>query len=573
MKNTKWFSFAAAIILLSAFAQAQEPAAVPANLSPGAAEVVKLAGSGSSEDVLLAYVQNSTSMFDLSADQILYLRDLGLSTPVVTAMLNRDSALRSQPQAPTYEQRLYAPTASAPAAPAPVAAPAPETAPAALAAPVPAAPAAPAAAAAPVYVSSPPPEVSYFYNNLTPYGTWIQLDGVGWCWQPTVVTLHHGWQPYCDSGHWVYTDTGWYWQSDYSWGWAPFHYGRWQLHPRCGWVWLPDRVWGPAWVTWRYTGDRCGWAPLPPHAEFDAALGFRFNGVAVGLNFDFGLRPENFTFVAMNDFTRHDLGQRRLALLEVTKIYNHSTIINNYVGNNHTLFNHGIKVEQISAATHTQIRQAAIRDLPAGSVHSTRVEAADKGSPVVYRTQLKAPAKSAPMVAQRVDERHPQVQPTPLTSMRVEHKPAPPTTAPAPAAAARHSQPESPKASTRSIGEKPAAATSAPSTARAYQPAPAAPATPTAPHMVEAPKSPARSTAAPVPQTAPRIDQPAARTEAPASAGKPSSQGLASHVYYPKTYHQAADVHSLPPLSSPSSSHSSSQSSPGKDSKTPSRSE
>ena len=93
--------------------------------------------------------------------------------------------------------------------------------------------------------------MSYFYNNLSPYGTWVSLEGYGWCWQPRAVVISHGWRPYCDGGHWVYTDAGWFWQSDYSWGWAPFHYGRWYQHPRCGWVWTPDRVWGPAWVTWR----------------------------------------------------------------------------------------------------------------------------------------------------------------------------------------------------------------------------------------------------------------------------------------------------------------------------------
>src|SRR5437899_3110195 len=91
-------------------------------------------------------------------------------------------------------------------------------------------------------------------------------SGVGWCWQPRVVLINHGWRPYCDGGHWLNSDCGWYWQSDYSWGWAPFHYGRWQLHNRCGWVWVPDTAWAPSWVVWRTAGDFCGWAPVPPHA-------------------------------------------------------------------------------------------------------------------------------------------------------------------------------------------------------------------------------------------------------------------------------------------------------------------
>src|SRR5437763_1893906 len=80
----------------------------------------------------------------------------------------------------------------------------------------------------PEFGGNPPPEVNYFYSDLAPYGSWLQVDGMGWCWQPRCVVVNRAWQPYCDYGHWAYTDCGWYWQSSYSWGWAPFHYGRWQ---------------------------------------------------------------------------------------------------------------------------------------------------------------------------------------------------------------------------------------------------------------------------------------------------------------------------------------------------------
>src|SRR5436190_7935848 len=77
--------------------QAQSTSATtPANLSPGVAEVMQLAEAGNGEDVILAYIQNSTSAFNLSADQILYLRDNGLSSAVITAILNRDNVIRSQ---------------------------------------------------------------------------------------------------------------------------------------------------------------------------------------------------------------------------------------------------------------------------------------------------------------------------------------------------------------------------------------------------------------------------------------------------------------------------------------------
>ena len=136
----------------------------------------------------------------------------------------------------------------------------------------------------------------------TPYGTWVDVDGYGRCWRPSVVVYNPGWQPYCDHGHWVYTDCGWYWFSDYSWGWAPFHYGRWFRDPRWGWCWAPDTVWGPSWVTWRYSDNYCGWAPLPPRAVYREGVGFFYNGVAVGVGFDFGLSWNCFAFVPIGHF-------------------------------------------------------------------------------------------------------------------------------------------------------------------------------------------------------------------------------------------------------------------------------
>src|SRR5215831_13045195 len=254
----------------------------PATVSPGTAEVIKLASSGVTEDVVLTFVTNSQYRYDLSAADVVYLKDLGVSSAVVTAMINHDAALANPNQVVA------------------AAAPPPPPPPPQQAVEAPLTPQEP--------VSEPPPaDVSYFYGDLAPYGSWVVLPGVGWCWQPRACVISPGWRPYCNDGYWVYSDCGWYWRSTYSWGWAPFHYGRWFMHPRSGWVWCPDRVWGPAWVTWRTYGDTCGWAPLPPHAVFDFHGGWRFNGVSVGIGFDFGLHADHFTFVGVHDFNGHDL--------------------------------------------------------------------------------------------------------------------------------------------------------------------------------------------------------------------------------------------------------------------------
>ncbi|EEF62910.1 DUF6600 domain-containing protein [Pedosphaera parvula] len=389
-------------------APTQAPPNTPVVLSTTAGEVVKLVEAGSSDDVVIAYVQNSGSTYNLSADEVVYLKDLGVSPQVVTAMLSHDTELRSQNQQYTYNQRLYPATqAPVPITPAPQPAPPVEPAPA----PAPEVQVAPAAPA-PVYVSNPPAQVNYFYNDLSPYGSWVQVDGFGWCWQPRTVVTVHGWRPYCDGGHWVNTDAGWYWQSDYSWGWATFHYGRWHLHERCGWVWIPDTVWAPAWVTWRADEGHCGWAPLPPHADFDIRLGYRFNGVSVRADFDFGLRLDHFTFVAVNHFGDRDLGHYRLPPTEVKNVYNHTTIINNYVVENKTIVNRGLPVERVSAATHKEFTKVTIRDLPANSGTTIRKEVVDKKAPVIYRPQLRPEpvVHKETIVAQKVDERHPVIQ-------------------------------------------------------------------------------------------------------------------------------------------------------------------
>ncbi len=102
---------------------------------------------------------------------------------------------------------------------------------------------------------------SDFYAPLAAEGTWITVGSYGRCWRPAHVTVE--WRPYC-VGHWVWTDCGWYWESDEPWAWACYHYGRWVDDPDDGWIWIPDVEWAPAWVSWRVGGGYIGWAPLPP---------------------------------------------------------------------------------------------------------------------------------------------------------------------------------------------------------------------------------------------------------------------------------------------------------------------
>ena len=579
MKKTIRFGLVVslAVPLLNAYAQTPggpvaEPQGQPqiaagSSLSPGAAEVVRLAGSGVGDDVVLAYIRNSQAPFSLSADNVLYLKDVGLSPQVTSAMLGHDSTLRSQPQ-------QFAPAAVAPTTP-PAAAPmAPAQMPPAAAptqAPASAAPMA-VAAPAPAYVTSPPPDVTYFYNDLAPYGTWVYLEGYGWCWQPRTVVLSPGWRPYCDGGNWVYSDAGWYWQSTYSWGWAPFHYGRWCMHPHSGWVWLPDRVWGPAWVTWRSGPECCGWAPLPPHATFGIGVGWQFNGVSVGVNCDFGLGINAFAFVSFGNFCSHDLGHHCMPPAQVTTVYHQTTIVNNYTVVNNTIVHRGIPVERVSAASHTPVPRATIHDLPPGGAR-----VAERTGSVVYRHPLQAPARPVNMVAQRVDAQHPVIQHTPITPVGTGR----PSGYSTPAMTQHRQGTQAPTTSSWSSGPKTASSPEYRPAQKTSQPATTAPHTATA-RTTSDWTSTAKTASPSQYQSAPRTYQSAPTTSSTAGSQKapeewkqgsrvaPSyrsdtglpaynsrsvaqstpkaeqipAEGKNTQAYYPKGYHQAAELRS-----------------------------
>ncbi len=109
-----------------------------------------------------------------------------------------------------------------------------------------------------------------FYDELSPYGEWVQNPNYGYIWIPNAGPYF---SPYQTAGHWAYTNYGWTWVSDYPWGWAPFHYGRWDRDPNFGWFWVPGHEWGPAWVTWRQCDGYYGWAPIAPGISIEYAYG------------------------------------------------------------------------------------------------------------------------------------------------------------------------------------------------------------------------------------------------------------------------------------------------------------
>ena len=317
-------------------------------------DLIKLANAGVDSSVLLAFATNSESLFNLNADEIIYLKDLGVPSAVVTAILQHDQALKDQfansnaPLPPPADLQYLPP-------------PPPGT-PASAGSPL-----APPDYAPPEDYYPPPPDMPEpaFYDSLSPYGNWIQVDGAGLCWQPSAAVVDTSWQPYFDGGHWLYTDCGWYWASDYSWGWAPFHYGRWFHHHRWGWCWAPDSVWGPSWVCWRYTDGYCGWAPLPPGAAYRPGLGLAFRGRRVGADFGFGLGADSFAFVAWPYFSERHLRPWGVRRERADRIYRQSTPVTRFQGDVRTVSNAGLSPEHVAAASHTPVRPVAIHGVNA----------------------------------------------------------------------------------------------------------------------------------------------------------------------------------------------------------------
>lgn len=382
----------------------------PVQTSEGIDEIIKLAKAGVAESVVLQYIDNSLIAYDPGAEEILYLNDIGISVRVISAILRHGRQMRERMTAqPVALSAAEAAAESAEAPPAPAEpAPVPEAAAATMAEAVPV-----AAAVTEGIEAQPTTEVVYevpatmpetvqvYYPELSPYGTWVDLDGYGWCWQPTVVTVNPGWAPYCDGGRWVYTDCGWYWASSYSWGWAPFHYGRWFRHYRCGWMWAPDSVWGPAWVSWRYMPGYCGWAPLPPGAHFGPHGGWSYCGSSVGVTFGFGLGHTDYTFVHARHFGSAGWHSHRLPHSESHRVYKNSVVINNYIkGDKNVVINGGVGNERLRPFRNSDFKPIPVRDIPPGAgqvLKPDRIETRN-GKEILVRRQLQESIPQPPKI-------------------------------------------------------------------------------------------------------------------------------------------------------------------------------
>jgi hypothetical protein len=223
-----------------------------------------------------------------------------------------------------------------------------------------------------------------FYAPLSPGGVWVDVGSYGRCWHPAGVAV--GWRPYCD-GEWVWTDCGWYWQSDEPWAWACYHYGCWAMDPVYGWVWVPGVEWAPAWVSWRVGGGYIGWAPLAPRGAVVVVGGPEFVFVQEG-RFQQRVRPST---VVINN----------------TTLISHTTVINNLKQESRTfggsgaqkvMVNEGPGSALVKKATGKRLAPVSIREA-AGRTHVPPAMTAGSKHPnsreTVSPTPVQPPASAA----------------------------------------------------------------------------------------------------------------------------------------------------------------------------------
>lgn len=212
------------------------------------------------------------------------------------------------------------------------------------------------------------PNVSFqvFYDQLSPYGTWVNYPDYGYVWVPAGGS---DFRPYSTRGHWIYADEGWTWVSGYSWGWAPFHYGNWFYDDSYGWMWAPGYEWAPAWVTWgEYQGNYC-WAPVGPRVDIGVSFG------------SYRPAPNYWTFCPRNRITSVNVSNYYVHHVHTTTVINNITVINNVNrGGGGRAYLRGPAPDNVGRYTHTTIHPVAIR--PAARPGASNVQ---HGQLAIYR--------------------------------------------------------------------------------------------------------------------------------------------------------------------------------------------
>ena len=189
----------------------------------------------------------------------------------------------------------------------------------------------------------------FFEASLAPYGSWHVSQSLGRVWIPRVTVI--GWHPYA-YGHWMYTDLGWAWVSDYAWGAIPYHYGTWSLDAELGWVWVPGYTWAPAWVVFRSGPSYVGWAPVPP-------------GYTVGASVSFGdYGPDHFVFVREDEFLAPQVQHAVVPAPRARAVFHETHVVNRISIENEVVVNRGLDVGRLERIARAPIERAPIERVP-----------------------------------------------------------------------------------------------------------------------------------------------------------------------------------------------------------------
>jgi len=243
-------------------------------------------------------------------------------------------------------------------------------------------------------------DAAYYYDDLAPYGTWVNVSPYGWSWCPLDIPV--GWRPY-SVGYWADTNWGWMWMSEDPWGYTPYRYGRWAFDTYYGWIWIPGDVWAPSWVAWRYGDGWVGWAPLPPEAGWSAGAGLSWGANDPGRQIDrFGwcFAPER-DFPATRVRLRVEPAGRNVTLLRVTKD------VTDYEDVNSVPVNRGLRRETIERSIGRSIPEYRVVDSETRARSRTPVI---RGQDIeVYRPQ----EKIAERLREKLDAAPPEQEPAP----------------------------------------------------------------------------------------------------------------------------------------------------------------
>ena len=167
--------------------QAESQMVYPAELSASTMEVVKLHEALMSEAVMATYIQTSEQPFSLDANQMIYLKDIGVSEEMIGLMMERDGFLGNGgspvpvnlPDNNVIADSSVTMDTTAMAEGESPAGMAPES-------------------LSPTIQKTTTVTTEYFHEQLEPYGAWVHVSDYGWCWRPTVAIRNPGWRPYCE---------------------------------------------------------------------------------------------------------------------------------------------------------------------------------------------------------------------------------------------------------------------------------------------------------------------------------------------------------------------------------------